>query len=270
MQKIAQKICDNKVLILIVTSILFVLSLIGMKLTKINYDILVYLPEEIETVQGQNILTEDFGMGAYSVVIAENLKAQELLDLESKYESIDGVNKAISAYDLFGSTIPIDIFPSEITEKIHKDNTDLIFVTFDESTSSLKTIDAIEQMKEISKNSAKISGMSAMVLDTMNLSDKEIMIYIVIAVILCLIVLELSLDSYLVPLLLLGNIGIAIVFNLGSNIIFGSISYITKALVAVLQLGVTTDFSIFLYHAYENKKKSINRIFYLYDNQHFV
>lgn len=254
MQKIAQKICDNKVLILIVTSILFVLSLIGMKLTKINYDILVYLPEEIETVQGQNILTEDFGMGAYSVVIAENLKAQELLDLESKYEIIDGVNKAISAYDLFGSTIPIDIFPSEITEKIHKDNTDLIFVTFDESTSSLKTIDAIEQMKEISKNSAKISGMSAMVLDTMNLSDKEIMIYIVIAVILCLIVLELSLDSYLVPLLLLGNIGIAIVFNLGSNIIFGSISYITKALVAVLQLGVTTDFSIFLYHAYESKK----------------
>ena len=254
MEKFAKKICENKNIILIITGILFLLSIVGIKLTKINYDILVYLPEEIETVQGQNILTNDFGMGAYSVVLADNLSSKEILNLEEEFRNIKGVNQVISAYDALGNTIPIDVLPSEITDKIHKDNSDLIFVTFKESTSSLNTINAIEEMKTIANDKVKISGMSAMVLDTMNLSNKEIAIYVVIAVALCLLVLELSLDSYFVPLLLLGNIGIAIIFNLGSNIIFGEISYITKALVAVLQLGVTTDFSIFLYHSYEDKK----------------
>ena len=254
MEKFAKKICENKNIILIITGILFLLSIVGIKLTKINYDILVYLPEEIETVQGQNILTNDFGMGAYSVVLADNLSSKEILNLEEEFRNIKGVNQVISAYDALGNTIPIDMLPSEITDKIHKDNSDLIFVTFKESTSSLSTINAIEEMKKIANDKVKISGMSAMVLDTMNLSNKEIAIYVVIAVALCLLVLELSLDSYFVPLLLLGNIGIAIIFNLGSNIIFGEISYITKALVAVLQLGVTTDFSIFLYHSYEDKK----------------
>ena len=254
MEKFAKKICENKNIILIITGILFLLSIVGIKLTKINYDILVYLPKEIETVQGQNILTNDFGMGAYSVVLADNLSSKEILNLEEEFKKIEGVNQVISAYDALGNTIPIDMLPSEITDKIHKDNSDLIFVTFKESTSSLSTINAIDEMKKIANDKVKISGMSAMVLDTMNLSNKEIFIYVVIAVALCLLVLELSLDSYFVPLLLLGNIGIAIIFNLGSNIIFGEISYITKALVAVLQLGVTTDFSIFLYHSYEDKK----------------
>ena len=254
MEKFAKKICENKNIILIITGILFLLSIVGIKLTKINYDILVYLPKEIETVRGQNILTDDFGMGAYSVVLADNLNSKEILNLEEEFRNIKGVNQVISAYDALGNTIPIDMLPSEITDKIHKDNSDLIFVTFRESTSSLSTINAIDEMKKIANDKVKISGMSAMVLDTMNLSNKEIFIYVVIAVALCLLVLELSLDSYFVPLLLLGNIGIAIIFNLGSNIIFGEISYITKALVAVLQLGVTTDFSIFLYHSYEDKK----------------
>lgn len=255
MKKIAEKICKSKNLILILSAVLFVLSFIGMKLTNINYDILVYLPEDIETVEGQNILTNDFGMGAYSVVITENMSNKQILELEEKFKSIDGVNQVISAYDVIGTSIPIDMLPNEIVQKFHQENTDLMFVTFKESTSSESTIDAIRNMKEIASDKVEISGMSAMVLDTMNLSDKEIVIYVVIAVILCLTVLELSLDSYVVPILLLGNIGVAILFNLGSNIIFGEISYITKALVAVLQLGVTTDFSIFLYHAYENKKK---------------
>lgn len=254
MKKIAEKICKSKNLILILSAVLFVLSFIGMKLTNINYDILVYLPEDIETVEGQNILTNDFGMGAYSVVITENMSNKQILELEEKFKSIDGVNQVISAYDVIGTSIPIDMLPNEIVQKFHQENTDLMFVTFKESTSSESTIDAIRNMKEIASDKVEISGMSAMVLDTMNLSDKEIVIYVVIAVILCLTVLELSLDSYVVPILLLGNIGVAILFNLGSNIIFGEISYITKALVAVLQLGVTTDFSIFLYHAYENKK----------------
>ncbi len=255
MKKFAEKICEHKTGILLVSLILMVFAFVGMKLTGINYDILVYLPQEIETVQGQDILTDEFGMGAYSVVISENLSGQALLNLEKEFENIDGVNKVISAYDLLGTTIPMDMLPSEITEKLHQDNTDLFFVTFEESTSSTKTLEAISQMKEIAKDKVRIGGMSAMVLDTMNLSDKEIFVYICIAVILCLVVLELSLDSYFVPVLLLGNIGIAILFNLGSNIIFGNISYITKALVAVLQLGVTTDFSIFLYHAYEHQKE---------------
>ena len=255
MKKIAEKICKFRNLILIIAAVLFVLSFIGMKLTNINYDILVYLPEDIETVEGQNILTNDFGMGAYSVVITENMSNKQILELEEKFKSIDGVNQVISAYDVIGTTIPIDMLPSEIVQKFHQENTDLMFVTFKESTSSESTIDAIRNMKEIASDNVQISGMSAMVLDTMDLSDKEIAIYVVIAVVLCLAVLELSLDSYFVPVLLLGNIGVAILFNLGSNIIFGEISYITKALVAVLQLGVTTDFSIFLYHAYENKKK---------------
>ena len=256
MKKIANVICEHKSLILIITAVLFVLSFVGMKLTNINYDILVYLPDDIETVQGQNILTDDFGMGAYSVVIAEGMNSKQLLKLEEKIGNVEGVNQVISAYDVIGTTIPIEMLPSEITEKFHQENTDLMFITFKESTSSESTIDAIRSIKEIANDKVEISGMSAMVLDTMNLSDKEIAIYVVIAVVLCLLVLELSLDSYLVPILLLGNIGIAILFNLGSNIIFGEISYITKALVAVLQLGVTTDFSIFLYHAYENKKRS--------------
>ncbi len=255
MQKIGDQICKHKTMILVLSFVLLFLSIIGTKLTKINYDILVYLPEDIETIKGQTILTQDFNMGAYTVLITNHLKAKDILSLEEKIKNIEGVNQVISAYDIAGTTIPLDMLPNEIIAKIHKENTDLLFVTFQGSTSSEKTIKAVEKIKEIANDSCKVSGMSAMVLDTMNLSEKEIAVYIVIAVILCMVVLTLALDSYLVPILLLLNIGIAILFNLGSNILFGQISYITKALVAVLQLGVTTDFSIFLYHSYEGKKK---------------
>lgn len=255
MKTLAEKICKRKNTILLISLILMVLSFVGIKLTKINYDILVYLPEEIETVKGQKLLTDEFGMGAYTVVLSKNIPSKEILSLEEKFQKIDGVRKVFSIYDGLGTNIPLDFLPKEIIEHLHKENTDLLFVTFTESTSSLKTINAIREMKEISKD-VQISGMSALVLDTMDLSESEILIYVVIAVVLCLLVLELSLDSYVVPILLLFNIGISILFNLGSNVIFGEISYITKALVAVLQLGVTTDFSIFLYHAYEKKKKN--------------
>lgn len=255
MEKISDFICKHKISIFIISIILFFVSFIGMKLTKINYDILVYLPKDIETVKGQNILTDEFNMGAYTVVITEGMHPKEILKLEDKFKKVDGVNKVISAYDAIGTNIPMEILPSEITEKVKKDESDLLFITFSDSTSSESTISAIKELKKISDDSVKISGMSAMVLDTMELSETEIFVYVVIAVILCLIVLECSLDSYIVPILLLSNIGFAIIFNLGSNIIFGEISYITKALVAVLQLGVTTDFSIFLYHSYESKKK---------------
>ena len=255
MKKIADNICKHKTLVLIITSILFLLSLIGAYLTKINYDILVYLPSDIETVKGQNILTEDFNMGSYAFVLTDNMSSKDILQLEENIKNINGVNEVVSIYDVVGTTIPVDMLPNEITSKLSKDNTDLIMVTLNDSTSSLTTMNAISELRKLSNGKTKVSGMSSMVLDTKELSDKEIAIYVVIAVFLCLLILELSLNSYAIPVILLANIGISIMINLGTNIIFGEISYITKALVAVLQLGVTTDFSIFLYHSYEKKKE---------------
>lgn len=254
MKKFGDFICEHVKFVFIVSLILLLLSFIGIKLTKINYDILVYLPEDIETIKGQNILTDDFNLGAFSITVIENMSSKDILKLEQKISEVEGVNRVISGYDLIGTTLPLEMFPNELINKIHKNESDLVLITFNDSISSDETLSAVREIKEITNSSCKIGGMSAMVLDTMDLSEKEIAIYVIIAVALCLLVLELSIDSYLVPLLLLANIGIAILFNLGSNFILGDISYITKALVAILQLGVTTDFSIFLYHSYENKK----------------
>lgn len=259
MKKISKFIINNKTKVLIISCILLVLSFIGMKLTTINYNILVYLPSEIDTIKGQDILTDEFNMGSYSIVVAENLSPKEILNLKNKITKVEGVNEVLSIYDVLGTNIPIDVLPSEIKDKIHQDNTDLMFITFKYSTSDERTINAVEEIRNITDHKLMQGGMSSMVLDTMNLSNEEITIYVIIAVALCLIVLELSLDSYVVPILLLANIGMAIMFNFGTNVFLGDISYITKALVAVLQLGVTTDYSIFLYHAYEDKKEKMNK-----------
>ena len=254
MKKFGDYVCNHKTLILIITTILFALSLIGIKVTKTNYDILVYLPKDIETVKGQDILTEDFNMGSFSIITINNMSSNDILNLEDKIRDVDGVNKVVSLYDAIGTDIPKEYLPSDIVSKISTDNDDVLLVTFSSSTSSDSTIKAVNDIRNITNDKVKMGGMSSMVVDTMNLSDKEITIYVIIAVTLCLIVLELALDSYLIPILLLGNIGISIIFNLGTNVFLGDISYITKALVAVLQLGVTTDFSIFLYHSYEDKR----------------
>ena len=259
MKKISKFIINNKTKVLIISCILLVLSFIGMKLTTINYNILVYLPSEIDTIKGQDILTDEFNMGSYSIVVAENLSPKEILKLKNKITKVEGVNEVLSIYDVLGTNIPIDVLPSEIKDKIHQDNTDLMFITFKYSTSDERTINAVEEIRNITDHKLMQGGMSSMVLDTMNLSNEEITIYVIIAVALCLIVLELSLDSYVVPVLLLANIGMAIMFNFGTNVFLGDISYITKALVAVLQLGVTTDYSIFLYHAYEDKKEKMSK-----------
>ncbi len=254
MNKLSDKIVKHKWLILIIGLVLLIPAIIGYINTTINYDILVYLPEDIETMKGQELLTNDFNMGAFSVSVLENMNPKQILDYEDKVKQIDGVEKVITINDLIGTSIPIDILPSDLKNKVYKDNTTLLAITFKESTSNEKTLKAVEEIRKISNN-AKIGGMSAMVLDTMNLSDKEVLIYVIIAVILCIIVLIICLDSYVVPFILLLNIGIAILYNMGTNIFLGNISYITKAISAVLQLGVTTDFSIFLYHRYETLKK---------------
>lgn len=254
MRKISNYICNHTKQILLVTVVFAFLSIIGMLKTNVNYDILLYLPKDNKTVQGQNLLTDEYGIGAYSVAVVENLDGKSILKLEDTIKKVDGVGSVVSLYDVIGTSIPISALPSEIADKIHKDNTDLLLITFNASTSSEETINAVKEIRSVVDKQIKMNGMSSMVLDTMNISDQEMIIYLIVAVLLCILVLELSLDSYIVPILLLLNIGCAILFNLGTNIFLGSISYITKALVAVLQLGVTTDFSIFLYHSYEREK----------------
>ena len=255
MKKISEKIVKNKWLILIISLLLIIPAIIGIKNTKINYDILVYLPEDIETMKGEKILTDDFNMGAFSLTMVENMSNKDVLELEDKIKNIDSVEKVVSIDDLTGTGIPVSMLPTDVTDKLYKDGSTLMLITFKNSTSNQETLDAVESIRNLTGTKAKVGGMSAMVLDTMNLSNKEVTTYVIIAVVLCIIILMFCLDSYLVPVLLLLNIGVAILYNMGSNILLGNISYITKAISAVLQLGVTTDFSIFLYHRYEKAKK---------------
>lgn len=256
MLKFSKAICKHKKSIIIISLLLLIPSILGMKATKINYDILVYLPDNLETIQGEKILSEDFNMGAFSIVIVDDMKSKDILKLEDKISDLDNVEKVVSLYDVLGTNIPTDMLPSEVTDKLYKDNSTLLLVTFKDAISSSTTMETIETLRNITDSSCKISGMSATVLDTRNLSDSEVAIYVVIAVILCIIILQISLDSYAVPILILLNIGIAVLYNMGTNILLGEVSYITKAISAVLQLGVTMDFAIFLYHSYKAEKEN--------------
>lgn len=255
MHKFGEIVCKHRKIILAIALLLLIPSILGMKATRINYDILVYLPEDIETIQGENILSEEFNMGAFSIVILEDMKTKDILKLQDKIKEIENVEKVVSPADIIGTRIPIEMVPEDIKEMMYKDNSTIMLVTFKDAISADTTMKAVEELRNITDSHCKISGMTATVLDTRNLSDSEIVIYVVIAVILCLIVLQLAMDSYFVPLLLLLNIGIAILYNMGTNILLGEISYITKAISAVLQLGVTMDFAIFLYHSYMQEKE---------------
>lgn len=255
MKKISKFICKHYKLILIISLLLLIPSILGINATRINYDILVYLPEEIETIKGENILSEDFNMGAFSTIIIDGMQQKEIEKLEDEIRKIDNVEKVVGITDIVGKGIPIEMLPEELVDKVYKDGSMLILVTFKEGISTDVTLQTVQTLRDMTNERCKIGGMSSIVLDTRELSNSEIAIYIVIAVALCLLVLELSLDSYLVPFLLLFNIGIAILYNMGTNVFLGEISYITKAISAVLQLGVTTDFAIFLYHSYKEEKE---------------
>lgn len=260
MQKFGKLICKHRRLILIVALLLLIPSILGMKATRINYDMLVYLPENVETIKGENILSEDFDMGGFSVIILDNMKPKDILNLEKKIKKIDNVEKVVSIGDVLGQSIPADILPDEVMDKIYKDGATIMLTTFKDKISSDATMNSVQEIREITDSSCKVSGMTATLLDTRNLANSEIAIYVVIAVLLCLIVLEIALDSYLAPILLLLNIGIAILYNMGTNVFLGDISYITKAISAVLQLGVTMDFAIFLYHSFMQEKNKIKDI----------
>ena len=256
MLKFGEKICKHKKLIFIIALLLLIPSVIGMMATRVNYDILAYLPDEVETVQGENILQKEFNMGSYSIIVTENMSTKDIQKLESKFKELENVEKVVSVADLLGVNVPVEMLPDEVKDIAYKDGDTMILVTFKDGISSDTTLNTIEEMRKVTDKQCKISGMSALVLDTKYIANSEIVTYVVIAVILCMIVLQFALDSYLAPIFLLASIGIAILYNMGSNILLGEISYITKAISAVLQLGVTMDFAIFLYHSYKAEKEN--------------
>ena len=255
MKKFSNFVVKNKKIIFIISLLLLIPSIIGLLATKTNYDILVYLPSDIETLRGQNILKDDFKMGAFSVSLVDNdVSDEELIALENEIRKIECVNDVVSINDITGTTIPLEILPQNLLNKVTSNDSKLLLITFKTGTSDEETANGVKVIKEISKN-IKVGGMSAMSLDMRRLVESQTFTYVLLAVLCCLTVLMISLDSYIVPLLLLANIGISILFNMGTNVFLGEISYITKAIAAVLQLGVTTDFSIFLYHKYEQYKE---------------
>lgn len=256
MQKFGEFIVNHRRLIIIICLLLLIPSIIGIKATKINYDILSYLPDTVDTVKGQNILTDEFGVGSYSIVIIDNkMKDKDILKMEDKIKEIDAVDKVISKSDILGTSIPEEMLPDDVKEAINKDGTKPILVTFKTGMAAGETLDAIDDLRDIVGDSCKVSGISATSDDIRILLDQEMSVYVVVASIFCIIVLMIALDSYGVPLIILGGIGIAILYNMGTNIVLGQISYITKAIATVLQLGVTMDFSIFLYHSYQRQKE---------------
>ena len=257
MEKFGKVIVKLRIPILILSFLLLIPSAIGYFNTRVNYDILYYLPNEIETMQGQDILMDDFNKGAYAMVVVQNMDTKSTDRLIKKVENVDHVAQVISYTGIVGEDVPSEIVPSKFRKYFENDSTDttLFAIFFDNTTSSDDTMNAITQIREKTDGQAFISGMSAVVTDTKNLSEKETPLYVLIAVVLVCIVLAIFMDSFLVPVFFMISIGMAIVYNLGSNILLGEVSYITKALAAVLQLGVTLDYSIFLWHSYKEMKE---------------
>lgn len=246
--------------ILILSVLLLIPAGIGYLNTRVNYDILTYLPEDIETMKGQDILLEEFGTGAFSFCVVEGMEAKDIAAMREEIADVPHVKSVIWYDSLADISIPMEMLPDNIYEFFNNEETDstLLAVLYDTSMSADETMDAIEEIRDVVKGKCYVSGMSAIVTDTKNLSNKETPIYVLIAVILAVAALSLTMDSAIVPLFFLLSIGMAIVYNLGSNILQGEISYVTQALAAVLQLGVTMDYSIFLWHSYEEQQERFN------------
>lgn len=255
MKKFADFISNKYIIVFIICLALMVPAVIGYVNTRINYDILVYLPDDVDTIKGEEILTNDFSLGSYAFVMIDMKDNYKVLKLEEKIKKIDGVNKVFSVCDVLGTEIPKEMLPDKVLDKVYNDDTSVIMITFNGSMSEDSTVNAVREVRKIVGDANRVSSMTSMIIDTMDLSDQEFLIYVGISVLLCIIVLTIATNSYAVPGLLLANIGVAILYNMGSNIFLGEISYITKAITAILQLGVTTDFSIFLYHKYEQAKE---------------
>lgn len=260
MKKFGKGVVKYRVLILILAIVLLVPSAIGYFHTRVNYDILSYLPKDIETMKGQDILVDDFGIGAFSLCVVQGMENKDVVTLKQNMKEIPHVKEVVWYDTIADLTLPMEVLPEDMYEIFNNDENDatLLAVLYDTSMSADETMEAIEQIRELAKDQCFVSGMSSVITDIKDLSDKEVPIYVVIAVVLSLIVLSLTMDSAIVPLLFLASIGMAIVYNLGSNVIAGEISYVTQALAAVLQLGVTMDYSIFLWHSYEDERSRTN------------
>lgn len=254
MVKFGKWIAKHRIIILVISVLLLIPSGIFMATTRINYDILSYLPKDIETMKGQDILMEDFGKGGFSMVMVEGMTDKEVVETKKKIEAIDHVADVVWYDTIADISLPKEVLPENLYDFFNSDNSTLMVVFFDDATSGDGTMAAIEEMRAVTGKQCFISGMSAVLTDMKNLSDKESVMYIVIAVILVSLVLAVTMDSFLIPLFFMLSIGMAIIYNLGTNMFFGEISFITKALTAVLQLGVTMDFSIFLWHSYQENQ----------------
>ena len=254
MVNFGKKVVKYRVLILILGVLLLIPSVFGYLNTRVNYDVLTYLPDNIETMKGQDILVNDFGTGAFSMFIVDGMEEKDVAELKEKIEKVDHVANVIWYDSIADISVPMSMLPDDIYDVFNSDTGTMMAIFFDEGTSSDGTMDAIAQIRKIAGKQCFLSGMSAVVTDTKNLAEKETPVYVLIAVILAVIVLGLTMESVFVPLLFMLSIGMAIIYNLGSNYFMGEISYITKALAAVLQLGVTLDYSIFLMHSYEEQQ----------------
>lgn len=254
MVKFGKWIAKHRIIILVISVLLLIPSGIFMATTRINYDILSYLPKDIETMKGQDILMEDFGKGGFSMVMVEGMTDKEVVETKKKIEAIDHVADVVWYDTIADISLPKEVLPENLYDFFNSENSTLMVVFFDDATSGDGTMAAIEEMRAVTGKQCFISGMSAVLTDMKNLSDKESVMYIVIAVILVSLVLAVTMDSFLIPLFFMLSIGMAIIYNLGTNMFFGEISFITKALTAVLQLGVTMDFSIFLWHSYQENQ----------------
>ena len=257
MKKFGKLIVKLRIPILILSVLLLIPAAIGYFNTKVNYDILYYLPGDIDTMKGQDILLDDFGKGAYAMVVVDGMNKKNVSELVKKVEKVDHVASVISYNGIVGAGVPSEILPDKFRSYFENDDSGatLFAIFFDDTTSSTETMDAIEELRDVTDKQCYIAGMSAVVTDTKSMSEKETPIYVLVAVLLVCVVLAIFMDSFLVPVLFMVSIGMAIVYNLGTNIFLGEVSYITKALAAVLQLGVTLDYSIFLWHSYKEEKE---------------
>lgn len=254
--KLGAKVVKHRRIILIAALLLLIPSFIGYKTTRINYDMLTYLPSTMDTMKGQNVLMNEFGKGGFSIVVLEHMKSDDVTKLKADYSRIDGVDQVLNLEDVLDPSIPKSMLPDQVSRNLSNKDASLMVVFFKNSTSDDKTLTAVEEMRKVSSKDTYVSGLSALVQDLKTLCEGEEVKYVAVAVILSLLAMMLLLDSYAAPVIFMISIGMAILYNMGTNIFLGEISYITKAIAAVLQLGVTMDYSIFLWHSYMEKLDS--------------
>lgn len=257
MKKFGKVVVKLRIPILVLSFLLLIPSVLGYFNTRVNYDILYYLPSDIDTMQGQDILLDDFGKGAYAMVVVDGMNKSNVSKLVKKVEGVDHVASVISYSGIVGDDVPSEILPDKFRSYFENEDSGatLFAIFFDDTTSSDDTMKAIQEVRDVTDNQCYIASMSAVVTDTKTMAEKETPFYVLVAVVLVCIVLAIFMDSFLVPVFFMLSIGMAIVYNLGSNYFLGEVSYITKALAAVLQLGVTLDYSIFLWHSYKEAKE---------------